>query len=318
LELVTRALWRLGGASCASRGRLYLNLGHTGLESGGFSRWVHESGVRPVYFVHDLIPLTHPEFCRPGEAQRHRIRMNTVLTTGSGVIGNSKATLDELGDFAHSEDLACPPAVAAWLATKPTERERAAAPAPRRPTFVVLGTIEARKNHILLLKIWSRLVARMGDAAPQLLIIGQRGWEADEVFRILDGDRALRGHVVELNRCPDDEVALHLAAARALLFPSEAEGYGLPLVEALALGVPVIANDLPVFREIGQGLPMLLNSADAASWEAAILDFSQPTSAARDEQLRRLRGFRAPTWDHHFRAVEDWLATTDLHQAGRA
>jgi glycosyltransferase involved in cell wall biosynthesis len=267
---------------------------------------VRQAGVRPIYFVHDLIPLTHPQFCRAGEAERHARRMRTVLSTGAGVIGNSQATLDDLARFAADERLPRPPAVPAWLGTTPIRH--AAVAGPDRPTFVALGTIEARKNHLLLLEIWSRLAARLGAKAPRLLVIGQRGWEADEVFRILDGEEGLRGHVVELNHCSDEELARHLASARALLFPSKAEGYGLPLVEAMSLGVPVIASDLPVFREIGQGIPLLLNPDDDAAWEAAILDFAQPKSAARDEQLQQLESFRAPTWGDHFRAVEEWLA----------
>ena len=307
--LVGGAVKQLGGRACDSRGRLYLNIGHTGLDRDGLSGWAIESGVRPVYFVHDLIPLTHPEFCRGGESERHARRMRTVLSTARGVIGNSQATLDDLARFADGEGLPFPSSVAAWLGTagiKPI-----AGDATGRPSFVVLGTIEARKNHLLLLKIWSRLVAQLGESAPRLLIIGQRGWEAENVFRILDEDPHLRGHVVELNRCSDADLARHLSSARALLFPSEAEGYGLPLIEALSLRVPVIASDLPAFREIGQGVPLLLDPSDEAAWEKAILDFAQPTSAARSEQLQRLNGFQAPTWDDHFRIVEEWLSTID-------
>jgi glycosyltransferase involved in cell wall biosynthesis len=304
--LLGRALRRLGGTSCASGGRLYLNIGHTGLDSGRFRAWVRQSRVRPVYFVHDLIPITHPDLCRPGEAERHRSRMRTVLSTAAGVIGNSRATLDNLARFAQAERMPCPETLAAWLGTTAAGRR------PRRvsdrPTFVVLGTIEARKNHLLLLRIWSRLVARLGAEAPRLLIIGQRGWEADEVFRILDTDHSLTDHVIELNACSDEDLLSHLASATALLFPSAAEGYGLPVVEALGAGVPVIASDLPVFREIGQGIPMLLDAEDESSWEAAIVDFAQSKSAARAEQLQRLAGFRPPTWSDHFEAVEHWLA----------
>jgi glycosyltransferase involved in cell wall biosynthesis len=289
--------------------RLYLNIGHTGLDSDGFRKWLIEAEVRPVYFVHDLIPLTNPEFCRPGETARHRHRMRTVLGTASGVVGNSRATLDELGGFASDQGLPSPPTIAAWLGDARAPRPSAQAGTLERATFVTLGTIEARKNHRLLLSIWSRLVARMGDKAPRLVIIGQRGWEADEVFRILDTDETLRGHVIELNRCSDEEVADRLLSARALLFPSKAEGFGLPLVEALGLGVPVIASDLPAFREIGQGVPTLLRPDDEVSWEAAIVDFARPKSAARDGQLHRLAGFRAPTWDDHFRRVDEWLRT---------
>jgi glycosyltransferase involved in cell wall biosynthesis len=308
-------LKQLGGRASDGGGRLYLNIGHTGLDRDGLSQWVRDSGVRPVYFVHDLIPLTHPDFCRAGETERHARRMRTVLSTAAGVIGNSQATLDDLARFANEEGLPMAPSVAAWLGTP--RIEPAHAQTSKRATFVALGTIEARKNHLLLLRIWSKLIGRFGDQAPQLLIIGQRGWEADEVFRILDEDKTLRGHVIELNRCSDEEMAGHLTSARALLFPSKAEGYGLPLVEALALGVPVIASDLPAFREIGQGIPLLLDPTDEEAWEKAILDFSQPTSAARAGQLHRLRSFRARTWNDHFRAVEEWLATIDSGRGGR-
>jgi glycosyltransferase involved in cell wall biosynthesis len=306
--LVTGALRRLGGHACDSKGRLYLNIGHTGLDQDGFGAWVRQSDARPVYFVHDLIPLTNPEFCRPGEAERHRKRMRTALATASGVIANSHSTIDELTRFAGAEALPCPPALAAWLGTRDFQRNSDAHSPAARPTFLVLGTIEARKNHLLLLRIWQRLAERMKSAIPQLVIIGQRGWEADEVFNILDGKQAISDHVIELNACADDELARHFAGARALLFPSKVEGYGLPLVEALAAGLPVIASDLPVFHEIGQGVPMLLDPEDEGAWERAILDFAQPKSAARADQLRRLAGFRAPTWSDHFEAVEAWLA----------
>jgi glycosyltransferase involved in cell wall biosynthesis len=285
-----------------------LNLGHTGLDSDGFRRWISEAGVRPIYFVHDLIPLTHPEFCRSGEADHHQKRMRTVLSTASGIIGNSQATLDDLHHFATTEGLCLPPAVAAWLGCTAIQTCSGVSAEPSRPTFVALGTIEARKNHMMLLRMWSRLVARLGMEVPRLLIIGQRGWEAEDVFRVLDTNKSLRGHVVELTSCSDEEIAQHLASARALLFPSNAEGYGLPLIEALGLGSPVIASNLPVFREIGQDVPLLLDARDEGAWEAAILDFAQSRSVLREEQLRRLQSFRLPTWAEHFEAIENWLS----------
>ena len=300
--------WR--GMKGAGGDRLYLNIGHTGLNSPGFREWVSRSGVRPVYFVHDLIPITHPEFCRPGETEKHVTRMQTVLRTAAGVIGNSQATLDELAFFATEEGLPNPPSVAAWLGTD-TLTVPPDAVSPERPTFVVLSTIEARKNHMMLLEIWSRLIDRLGDQAPRLLIIGQRGWEADAVFRRLDTDTKLRGHVVELNDCSDHDLARHMTSARALLFPSLAEGYGLPLVEALGSGVPVIASDVPVFREIGGDIPKFIDASAAADWIAAILDYAQDDSASRAAQIERMRGVKAPTWDNHFETVEAFLAALD-------
>ena len=290
----------------SAKSRLYLNIGHTGLNDPGFAAWVKNAGVRPLYFVHDLIPITHPEYCRSGERAKHVERMRTVLQTGTGVIGNSQVTLDELRDFASHGGLPSLPKVAAWLGTESWTAAGTVVP-PVPPTFVILGTIEARKNHIMLLQIWKRMLSRLGSKAPRLLIIGQRGWESEEVFDLLNrGD--LGDAVVEMGDCLDAELARNLAGARALLFPSLVEGYGLPLVEALRAGTPVIASDLPVFREIGGGVPEYLDPLDPDAWEQAILNYAEPDSLPRTAQLKRMTGYQAPTWDEHFSRVEAWMA----------
>lgn len=290
------------------RGRFYLNVGHTGLNASGFRRWAQDADVRPIYLVHDLIPITHPQFARPGEDLRHRQRMRTALSTGVGILGNSRATLDELTRFASAEGLRMPPALAATLGID-APQARTVGEAPIHRTFVSLGTIEARKNHLLLLDIWSKFSAELGDKAPRLLIIGQRGWEANEVFQRLDHDEKLRGLVVELGQCSDLEAAEHLRSARALLFPSFAEGYGLPLVEAIAAGVPAIASDLPVFRELCGNIPDYLDPQDESAWRTEILDYVRADSGHRRAQVQRLAGFVAPSWADHFASVEAWLTT---------
>jgi len=292
----------------AGKGRIYLNIGHTGLDDGGFRAWLRDAGVRPVYLVHDLIPITHPEFCRAGEKDRHQARINTILATAAGVIGNSQATLDSLAKYARDMRLPQPPAVAAWLGGTPLPHQEASAAAPSRPAFVILGTIEARKNHLTLLHVWTRLVQRLGPRSPQLLIIGQRGWECEQAVDLIERSETLRGSVVEIGRCGDLELAGYLAGARALLFPSLAEGYGLPLIEALSSGTPVIASDLPVFREIGQGIPDFLDPIDGPAWERAIMAYAEADSIPRAAQLERMAGYRAPTWESHFSEVDEWLA----------
>jgi glycosyltransferase involved in cell wall biosynthesis len=308
LHLVRGAL-RLGGRqACNGKGRPYLNVGHTGLDDPGFRQWVTAADVRPVYFVHDLIPLTHPEYCRPRERDRHESRMKTVLKTGTGVIANSRQTLDDLRRFAASEGLPCPPGIAAWLGTTPFPRPAVSHP-PDRPTFVTVGTIEGRKNHLFLLQLWTRIVEKLGEAAPRLVVIGQRGWESEQAADLLDRSEKLKGAVIEIGACDDRTLAEHLAGARALLFPSLAEGFGMPALEALQVGTPVIASDLPVFREIGQGVPELLDPLDGPAWERAILAYALSDSPARRAQCSRLANFRPPTWQDHFAKVDTWLAS---------
>ncbi len=301
--------WMRSNQSRQGGGRLYLNVGHTALDDRNYLEWTRSADVRPVYMIHDLIPITHPEYCRAGEADRHARRVRNMLASAVGIIGNSQVTLDSLTWFAAKSAAPTPAMLAAPLGYEPSLDSTGPVPKPEKPTFVVLGTIEGRKNHLLLLHIWDRFVRAHGSRAPRLLVIGQRGWECEQALDLLDFSESLRDTVVEMGNCSDGELAQHLSGARALLFPTLAEGYGLPLIEALAAGTPVIASDLPVLREIGQAVPDFIDPLDGLAWQAAIEAYAQDGSAARTAQMARLTRYRAPTWDDHFASITSWLAT---------
>jgi len=293
-------------------GALYLNVGHTGLDRPGHAEWIARTAVRPVYFLHDLIPLTHPEYCRPSEPAKHLRRMTALLTHGVGIMGNSRDTLNELAIFAGLQKaLQMPPTLVAPLGVDSMQaaEEDSAQPhmLPGRPYFVILGTIEGRKNHLLMLNLWAELARRMGTRCPQLVIIGQRGWECEQAVDMLERCEALRGHVIELPRCDDGHLRAYLANARALLFPSFVEGYGLPLVEALGHGTPVIASDLAVFRELAGDIPDFLSPVDGLGWMRMIEAYALADSPERTAQIARMSGWTAPTWEAHFAKLDHWL-----------
>lgn len=282
------------------------NTGHSGLELAAYPAMLRKQKVKPLFVVHDLIPITHPEYCRAGERERHVVRMNIVLGLAGGVITNSQATLNELASFADSAGQPMPPAVAALLAPGMLGISPGVRPmAP--PYFVMLGTIEPRKNHWLLLQLWRGLVERLGEEAPRLVVIGQRGWECENVVDMLERCERLKGFVIERPGCPDADLVTYLCHAQALLFPSFAEGYGIPLVEALGLGVPAIASDLAVFREVAGEIPEYVDPLDGKRWSELIMEYARPDSPVRGAQMARLGGFKAPTWAEHFAKVDALL-----------
>jgi glycosyltransferase involved in cell wall biosynthesis len=287
-------------------GRISLSLGHTGLDRPGFAEWLRRTRQKPVFFLHDLIPITHPEYCRAGEQALHTQRLKVMLESGAGIVANSADTLDALANFADKVGRPLPPAVVAHLA--PARLLPGVGPAPLdMPYFVVLGTLEPRKNHLLLLNAWRELAARHGAQAPHLVVIGQRGWECENVVDMLERCEPLRGLVHERTGCSDAELGAYLQHARALLFPSFAEGYGMPLVEALLLGTPVIASGLPVFREIAGEVPDYLHPLDGVSWLDAVVDYAGPASERRAAQQGRIAAFALPSWAAHFASVESLL-----------
>lgn len=284
-------------------GTVLFNTGHSGLEHPGYARQVNRFGLRPLFFLHDLIPVSHPEYCRMGEAERHRRRLTTMLSVCSGLIVNSRATGAALEAYAQATGQSVPPWEVAFLA--PAGLPVPAFESPLNvPYFVILGTIEARKNHLLLLHVWRQLVETQGDQAPGLVVIGQQGWECEQVLDLLERCEVLQGRVIQLPKCSDQALATWLYHARALLFPSFAEGFGMPLVEALALGVPVIASDLSAFREVAGDIPEYLDPLDGPGWKACILAYAGQESGLRRMQCERMTGYQVPSWRAHFECVE--------------
>ncbi|WP_454685147.1 glycosyltransferase family 4 protein [Ancylobacter moscoviensis] len=288
-----------------AQGAVYLNVSHEGLNSiNGVRSMVRGHGLRPMYLVHDLIPLTHPEYVRPGDAEKHETRMRTVLASAEAIISNSHHTLNQLKSFAERSGMAVPPSIVSPLGVEDEFDTEEAPPPPAHPFFLTVGTIEPRKNHLVLLHAWRVLVEKLGPKAPKLIIVGRRGWENENVIDIIERCRKLGDHVLECNRLPDVHLRRLMKQARAVLFPSFAEGYGLPLFEAMALRVPVICSDLQAFRDIAGSAPCYLDPIDGLGWARAIEEYARPDSQARAAQMRQLSGLWMPRWSDHFSIVD--------------
>ncbi|MCJ2188342.1 glycosyltransferase family 4 protein [Novosphingobium beihaiensis] len=259
--------------------------------------------ARFLCLVHDLIPIEFPEYARPSGAALHRRRMETVAAacaaSGGAAIVNSAATGRALAPWLAPETKIH----VALLGTETLPPAPPEAASDGRPYFVCLGTIEPRKNHLLLLNLWRHMVQSLPPQdMPRLVIIGRRGWENEQVVDMLERCPALTGHVEELGGCPDARLSALLRGARALVMPSFAEGYGMPVAEALSLGVPAICSDLPALREVGGTAPDYLDPLDGPGWQATILDHATRGPLHR-AQLARLPGWHNPNWAEHIAIV---------------
>lgn len=257
-----------------------------------------------ICLIHDLIPIDFPEYARPGGADRHIERMATLARHAQVLVANSAATAESMRRFLVGQQRT-PPVIPILLGT---DDKGAAAPltppTPKTPYFLIVGTIEPRKNHILLLNIWRRMIELYGnDATPHLIVAGRRGWENEHVVDMLERTTGIHDHVQELGRSSDEELAALIREARALLLPSFAEGFGMPVAEALAAGTPVICSDLPALREVGGDIPDYIDPLDGIAWMTAIRDYATDNSPRRTSQMRRLRELNLPTWESHIRGV---------------
>ncbi|MDI1281536.1 glycosyltransferase family 1 protein [Brevundimonas sp.] len=278
-------------------GTAYVSVGHTALNTPTILADLARRGVSSTIMIHDLIPITHPEFCRPGDQARHHRRVCSALRHAGRIIVNSNYTADQLLTFAAAEALPPPPVRAIPLGLEPVFLTRGTTPSAR-PYFVHVGTIEARKNLALLLTLWRRLQERMGAATPGLVLIGRYGWENEAVLDHLQRSPNLQGLVHQSAGLSDASLARLMRGARAVVAPSSIEGFDLPAVEAMAMGVPLIASDIPVHRELVSGA-RLIDPLDGLGWLSALQAAAEtpPVAPAYDP----------PTWAAHFTQVAAFI-----------
>ena len=175
-----------------------------------------------VCLIHDLIPIQFPEYVRPGNDKRHLRRIETAAKLADAVIVPSEATTEAIRPYIAGTSRAQPILVARFGVELPSI-VLDEPPLPERPYFVCLGTVEARKNHLLLLNLWREIVVQNAKQAPGLVLIGRRGWEIENTIDMLSRCPALHGIVSERGRASDIETVRMLKNARAFLLPSYAE-----------------------------------------------------------------------------------------------
>lgn len=282
-------------------GSVYFNVGHANLTMGCLTQ-IRHAGLGVVVMVHDTIPLDHPEFARLGTIAPFRQKLVAVARHADLVVHTTQdARTKTEHHFGHLGRV--PRGVVANLGV-PTPVANPAALPPGvnllRPYFVAIGTIEPRKNYELLLNVWDQFGT--GPDTPQLFIIGARGWASPELFARLDVLPA--DHPVKLmSNLPDAAVAALLQNAAGLLFPSHAEGFGLPVVEAAATGVPVITSNLAVIKELVGDYAVYLDATDVYSWMETIRQHAKDAMQPQNGQTEPRFCHQPPSWADHFRTV---------------
>jgi glycosyltransferase involved in cell wall biosynthesis len=271
------AIWKHGfrfGRSLeyhAPSGAAYLNASHFPLEYRRHLRWLFKRrDIIPAFFIHDLLPIQRPQYFWPREPERHRQRLDHIRQLrGRAVVASSTVASQVRAYFAR--DHYSIPVLEAALPVAPIFREPRTID-PRltgRSYFVVCGTIEPRKNHLLLLNLW-REMAKQSKDLPALVLVGKRGWNAEAAIGILERSRDISGHVVEVSGLSTPALKRLMDNATALLAPSVSEGFGLPVSEAAATGLPVIAADIDPYRERPTPGLVLVDPLDGMGWLRAI------------------------------------------------
>jgi glycosyltransferase involved in cell wall biosynthesis len=226
-------------------------------------------GRRPlVVTVHDAVPWTHPETLTLRGVRWHRSVIERAARSADAIVVPTQAVSDELARhvFLRRPPVVVGEGVSARLTPGPDADARAARLAlPDGDFLVTLATIEPRKGLDVLLDA----LAVPGAPEVPLLVVGQPGWGSVDVAARA-AELGLGSRVRLLGRLPDEDLAVVLARAAVLVAPSRAEGFGLPVLEAMAAGVPVVGSDAPALVEVGGGATRTVPVGDAPALAEAL------------------------------------------------
>lgn len=287
-------------ATHVSSGFIYINVGHGAMKPKVWPKLREAGAAKIIFLIHDVIPLDFPQFCRPEATMKFSTRLRAAAKHADILIFNSTDTANRTQKWLAEWGLKAEGHVV-LLGTDPLP-DTTLKPPPSHPYFVTIGTIEPRKNHRLLLDIWTGFHDNMpAEKIPHLYIVGARGWLNEEVFRTLDTADYMGKTVYECGRISDKNLAELLQNATALLFPSFAEGFGYPLVEALQKQVPVICSPLESFKELAKDNATYIAPNNPKAWARSIISYKNT------ENLIQIR-HTLPDWGTHLHKIDIILA----------
>jgi glycosyltransferase involved in cell wall biosynthesis len=252
-------------------------------------------GVKVYFVLYDLIPLKFPHFANIGVSEGYRKWLNIVLGC-DGVFCISRSVADELRELIKGGDISVSPDFRIeWfhlgsdiensIPSKglPSNAAQLVSKIRDTITFLMVGTLEPRKGHLQVLNAFDQLWNNGNNI--NLVIVGKAGWKVNELMDRITNSSELGKRLFYLDSISDEYLGELYSLSSCLIAASYSEGFGLPIVEAARRKIPVIARDIPVFREVagdgcyyfseetGEGLAISIST-----WIHLFLKNSHPTS----------------------------------------
>ena len=271
---------------------------------------LRERGVHVAVLVYDLLPQRHPEWFEPTLVEVSDRTLRAQLEHAEVVFAISEHTAADLADWSRAQRLSAPDAVVVTLgADLPGDADDPASLPTElvgKDYVLVVGTVEPRKNHTVLLDAFDRW-QRLGSDL-HLVVVGRPGWHNDEVIARL-GSHPQAGRTLHWwQHCDDATLAALYRSATVVAVPSITEGFGLPVIEALSYGTPVVASNGGALPEAAAGHAELVAPDDVGGWVRAIVSHDQAEHRAR--VTAGLQGYRPPSWIDSAGTITDTLTST--------
>ena len=240
-----------------------------------------QRGMKTFFTIYDLLPLRRGDWFKPEMGPVFRGWLLGICQVADGLVCISRGVADELSSWLDTHQPAASRALdigyfhlgsdieASWPSRGLSSTDQMVLDDLKgREVLVMIGTIEPRKGHSQALSAMERLWAEGEDVS--LLICGKQGWMVESMAQRLHSHAELGRRLFWLDQAGDEALLRLYSIASGMLMASEGEGFGLPLVEAARHGVPIIARDLPVFREISGEHAFYFSGTDPADLADAL------------------------------------------------
>lgn len=262
-------------------------------------------GMKFGLFIHDLIQIRNKDYVMPDAVDRFNIQLSDALELCDFVLTNSRYVRDDVELYLRETKQLDLPVRDVLLPTELGLAQAASSADLEDPKLqfvltndyvLVVSTIEVRKNHKLLIRVWEQLREEMGDHAPNLVFVGKWGWQIDELHHYIDEQGYENDWLFIFNGISDVTMEALYKGAMFTVYPSFAEGFGLPIGESLAYGKPCIASATTAMPEVGRDFVRYFDPFD---WETALPVIRQPIvdrEDLRQWQERIASDFKPKRW----------------------
>ena len=285
-------------------------------------RQLADAGVKVVTLVHDILPVTHGKFYQAPWKYQFEAALVEAIRHSAMLFAVSRFTADSIVEFAARKGLgavsvevahngyeplaagAVGEAIASGAFSPLVRRGKLTGLLRDRNPFIMVGTLEPKKGHIPAIRSFEKLWDAGLDRP--LVVIGRKGWMERPVVEAVEKSPYYKDRLFWFDNLDDVDLALAYRHARGLIFASYAEGFGIPMVEALANNCPLVVLDMPVAREVAGEHGLFFADFSEFASHVVRLDGDEGFAAAR----AAITGFAWPGWPEIAGQVFDRLAAS--------
>ncbi len=277
------------------------------------ARWRAEHKIKFVQLVYDLIPVMHSEFMPNSISFMFEDWLLELNKTADMILTNAQTTQRDLVAFAEQAKLPAYTSIRVVPLAHEFVGSRQSAELPalganaryakirtpvlqaaRLPYVLCVGTLEIRKNNWGVAQVWEKLGNKLGYELPRLIFAGRKGWHNEEFHALLERTDNLGGYVVTLDDVSDDELSYLYKNCLFSIFPSFAEGWGLPIGESLWFGRPVITSSVSSMPEVAGRYADYIDPYDLTSLEKGVVKMLDKNY--REARAEEIKSMPLRTW----------------------